>query len=164
MPGPLRDPNSRRGRAEVRKRQRLMATEANFVKDNRPLPVASADLPVCDPKLPRRIREIYLNLVIDLGAAKVPIKQADAHAITMAARCLYAVEEAERIAGDGDLPADQRMQALRLVAQQGKDLQRWLELICATPGSRARIGLKTETKKAPGPLAQLLAAKQGRTG
>jgi hypothetical protein len=101
-------------------------------------------------------------LVIELAAAAVPIKQADSYAITMAARCLYSVEEAEKLIGDGKTPAELRISALRLVSQNGKDLQRWLELICATPGSRARIGLKPAPEKKKGPLAAILEAKLNR--
>jgi len=101
-------------------------------------------------------------LVIDLAAAQVPIKQIDSHAITMAARCLEAVESAERMSVDGKLTPEQRLSALRLRAQFGKDLIQWLQLICATPGARSRIGLKTAPEKKAGPLAAIIAAKQRR--
>ena len=59
--------------------------------------------------------------------------------------------------------AEVKLAALRLQGQYSKDLIQWLQLICATPGARARIGMKgTGTKKAMGPLAAILAAKQGR--
>lgn len=101
-------------------------------------------------------------MVIDLAAAKVPIKQIDSHAITMAARCLDAIEKAERMSADPDAPAERVLAALRLSAGYGKDLQRWLELICATPGARARIGVKAEPEKKMGAIERILAAKQGR--
>jgi hypothetical protein len=108
------------------------------------------------------VAEIWQSLVFDLLAAKVPIKQVDTHAISMAARCLDAVESAERLAENGELDPEKRLTALRLKAQFGKDLIQWLQLICATPSTRARIGLRDPVKKPAGPLAQLLAAKQGR--
>lgn len=122
-----------------------------------------SDLPTCDKCLPRRVQEIYQNLVIDLAGAKVPIKQIDSHAITMAARCLDAVEQAEAMAADGSVEVSARLAALRLKGQFSKDLIQWLQLICATPGARARIGLKGQPEKKGGTLAALLAAKQGRS-
>jgi hypothetical protein len=162
MPGPLRNPNSRRGQAEIRKRQRLMAAEVAAKPDATPLPVPASDLPACDPKLPRAVREKYLNLVTNLAAAKVPVKQIDADAITMAARSLAAVEMWETIEFDADQPIEVRTSAARHRAAAGKDLIQWLQLICATPGARARIGLKAAPERKLGPLAQLIAAKQGR--
>lgn len=164
--GPIRNPNSRRGQAEIRKRQKLTVISGTPGTEAESVAIEAAtvpsDLPTCDKCLPRRVREIYQNLVIDLAGAKVPIKQIDSHAITMAARCLDAVESAEAIAENPDTPVEHRLSALRLKAQFGKDLIQWLQLICATPGARARIGLKAPAEKKMGPLAQMLAAKQGR--
>jgi len=163
--GPIQDPNSRRGRAEIRKRQRLAVIDGSKSErvsassdDSHP---AIGGLPTCDKCLPRRVQEIYHNLVVDLAGAKVPIKQIDSHAITMAARCLDSVEEAERLSEDAGLEPDKRLSALRLKGQFGKDLMQWLQLICATPGARARIGLKPAPEKKTGMLAQMMAAKRG---
>jgi hypothetical protein len=162
--GPIRDPNSRRGRAEILKRQKLATISpgsagASAAPKVTP-PNGPGELPTCDKCLPRRIQEIYQNLVIDLAAARVPIKQIDSHAITMAARCLDAIEKVEQMTADPDAPPERILAALRMAAGYGKDLQRWLELICATPGARARIGVKGEPEKKAGPLAQILAMKQ----
>jgi hypothetical protein len=73
------------------------------------------------------------------------------------------VEDVERMAGDGDLQPEQRMSALRLAGQFGKDLVQWLQLICATPGARARIGLRAPAEKKAGLLAQIRQAKQRGT-
>jgi hypothetical protein len=99
-------------------------------------------------------------LVTDLIAAKVPIQQIDSPGITMAARALDSVEQAERMANDSSFDAGLRFNAIRLQAQLSRDLQKWLELICATPGARARIGIKAAPEKKLGPLALMLAAKQ----
>lgn len=160
--GPLRSPSSRRGQAEIRKRQKLTAISSSENGPSKTAAEIPPDLPVCDPKTPRRVQEIYRNLVIDLAGAKVPIKQIDSHAITMAARCLASIESAEEIAGDDTAQPETRLSAIRLVTQASKDLVQWLQLICATPGTRARIGLKTAPEKKAGPLAALLAAKQRR--
>lgn len=161
--GPLRNPNSRRGQAEIRKRQQLTVNESPGTDAGKPTVEIPADLPTCDKCLPRRVQEIYRNLVIDLAGANVPIKQIDSHAVTMAARCLEAVERAEALASGDDSPPAVKLAALRLQGQYSKDLIQWLQLICATPGARARIGLKgAEPKKAAGPLATILAMKHNR--
>ena len=157
--GPVRSPNSRRGQQEIRKRQQLAAVSVSHGAPAATVLNAPVELPTCDKCLPRRVQEIYQNLVIDLAGAKVPIKQIDSHAITMAARCLDSVEQAEKMAEDPEIPPDQRISALRLKAAFGKDLQRWLEMICATPGTRARIGLKPPDEKKGGRLAEMLAAR-----
>lgn len=164
--GPIRNPNSRRGQQEILKRQKVAAVETTT--DSVPGYSASGpvsppgNLPTCDACLPRRVREIYQNLVIDLAGAKVPIKQIDSHAITMAARCLEAVERVEKIAAAGDTPMERVLACMKMAAGYGKDLQRWLELICATPGARARIGLKSPVKKEPGPVELMMAARMKR--
>jgi hypothetical protein len=103
-------------------------------------------------------------LVVDLVAAKVSIKRVDSHAIAQAVRCIAAIEEAEAIGNDGDANFDQRLAALRLKYQYGQSLKDWLDRICATPGSRARISsMKPDPpKREPGPLERLLAARHGR--
>lgn len=165
--GPIRNPNSRRGQQEILKRQKVEAVEPTqdgvpSLSTSGPVSVPG-NLPTCDTCLPRRVREIYQNLVIDLAGAKVPIKQIDSHAITMAARCLEAVERVEKIAADGDTPMERILACMKMAAGYGKDLQRWLELICATPGARARIGLKAPVEKKAGPLAALLAQRQRKS-
>jgi hypothetical protein len=161
--GPLRNPNSRRGQAEIRKQQRLNAAQPKAEGGQVESISVPDNLPTCDKCLPRRVQEIYRNLVIELAGAGVPIKQIDSYAVTMAARCLEAVERAEALATAGDSPVEAKLAALRLQGQYGKDLIQWLQLICATPGARARIGMKPDKKPAAaGPLAQILAAKLGR--
>jgi hypothetical protein len=164
--GPLRNPNSRRGQAEIRKRQKLA--------DNPAPPPLPATEPACIPSAPvgklptppkcftREQAEQFQNLVVDLLAARVPLERVDAHAIAMAVRCLAAIEGAERIANDGESTHDQRLSAYRLMSAYSKDMKDWLQIVCAAPGARARIGLKSAPERKPGPLAQLIALKQGR--
>lgn len=139
-----------------------MAAEALAKPDAAPLPALVSDLPACDPRLPRAVREKYLNLVTNLAAAKVPVKQVDADAITMAARALAAVDMWGECELDGNQSYELRNAAAKNRAAAGKDLIQWLQLICATPAARARIGLKPPPEKKGGRLAELLAMKQGR--
>jgi hypothetical protein len=166
--GPQRNPNSRRGRAEA-ERARKIGVIAKPAAPNRPLggakpaPVSAPTAsPACPAWLSPDQAELFASLVTDLEAAQVPIKHIDAHAIMMAVQCLSAVKDASDLFSDGDLDPKDRLAALKLKTQAGKDLMQWLQLICATPGARARIGLKTEAPKKLGPLALMLAAKQGR--
>jgi hypothetical protein len=165
--GPSRNPNSRRGRAEAEKAAKLAAIAKPPAKPAgparaKPAPVSVAGSPTCPEWLSPDQAELFASLVTDLEAAQVPIKHIDAHAIMMAVQCLSSVKDAGTIFSDEDLEPKDRLMALRLKAQAGKDLQQWLQIICATPGARARIGLKTEAPKKKGFLEQLLAAKQGR--
>jgi hypothetical protein len=164
--GPLRSPTSRRGQAEIRKRQKLA--------DNPAPPPPAATESACTPSAPigklptppkcftREQAEAYQNLVVDLLAARVPLERVDGHALAMAVRCLAAVEGAEQIANDGESTTEQRLAAYRLMSAYSKDLKDWLQIVCAAPAARARIGLKSAPERKPGPLAQLIAMKQGR--
>lgn len=156
--GPLRDPNSRRGQQEMRKRLSVVGAPAKPV----PVLVANDDLPACDPLLPPRVQEIYGKLVAELAGAKVPVKQIDAHVIVMAARAMATVENWEAVELDAEQDALVRISAGRLKQAASKDLIQWLQLICATPGSRARIGLKPPVERKGGRLAEMLAQRQVR--
>jgi len=164
--GPLRNPNSRRGRAEAKAREQMAVMDGTSQPKSQsvlamPSP-ETREIPPCPDWLSAATRKIYNGLVSELIAASVPIKSIDSHAIAMAAQCLNAIRETEGLVMDQELDAEKRLMALRLNAQYGRDLKDWLQLICATPGSRARIGVTSEPKKKLGPLAQLLAARQKR--
>jgi len=166
--GPQRSPTSRRGRAEaenlkeIAARVQRTATAPAAKPTPNGIPTVSNGIPTCPDWLTVDQAALFASLVADLKAAGVPIKNIDRHAIMMAVQCLSSVKDAGTIFSDEDLEPKDRLMALRLKAQAGKDLQQWLQLICATPGARARIGLKVEAPKKLGPLAQILAAKQGR--
>jgi hypothetical protein len=73
----------------------------------------------------------------------------DGYAIAQAVRCISAIEDAEEISNSGEANFDQRLSALRLKYQYGSSLKDWLDRICATPGTRARIGIHPKTEKKP---------------
>lgn len=150
--GPLRDPNSRRGRKE--------SVGRNVLAVMAPADGSPRVLPVCDPDLPERVRQIFADLVRWAAEAKLPLKQMDSVAFTGASRCVYAIERASTIMEDPDADAETRVSAMRLSASLERDLQKWLEMIGGTPGSRARIGIRAEPPKKEGPLARMLAARQ----
>lgn len=166
--GPLRSPNSRRGQQEIRKAQRLAEQTQKQVETPKVItaasPVAAGDLPTPPACFSRSQAETFNNLVIDLLAAKVPLKRVDGHSIAMAVRCISAIEDAESIVNSGEANFDQRLAASRLVYQHSSSLKDWLDRICATVPTRARIGLKAQPEKKAGPLAALIAARQGQRG
>lgn len=166
--GPLRNPNSRRGQAEVKRRQKLADS---------PKPVTLvATKPECIPSAPigklptppkcftREQAEAYQNLVVDLLAARVPLERVDGHALAMAVRCISAIEGAERIANDGESTTEQILGAYRLMSAYSKDLKDWLQIVCAAPGARARIGLKPPPEKKESKIAEFLARREARRG
>lgn len=114
----------------------------------------------CDPSLPKRIQEIFADLVKWAVAAKIPLKQIDSVAFTGTARCMYNIERAEHMAESEDMADDVRLSAMKLITTLEKDLQKWLDMIGGTNGSRVRSGQKAEPEKKAGPLAQLLARRQ----
>jgi hypothetical protein len=161
--GPLRNPNSVRGKREAAKAVRGAVELAIIDRQpgTKPFGVAQKPaVPTCPEWLSPDQAELFASLVSDLQAADVPVKNIDSHAIMMAVQCLSGVREATELAGDSKLGAEHRLAALKLKAQLGKDLIQWLQLICATPGARARIGIKAAPEKKLGPLALMLAAKQ----
>jgi hypothetical protein len=96
--GPLRDPNSRRGKAEIARRQRLTDKDACKVADSTvaecvPDP-GNPELPTAPKCFSRAQANLFASLVSDLVAARVPLQRVDAHAVAMAVRCISAIEGA----------------------------------------------------------------------
>ena len=115
------------------------------------------------PQAPAWINEAtkkeFNNLVVGLIAAQVPLKAVDAQAVAMAASCIANVavwtaneETAQTL--------KEKSECSKLVARYQRDSQKWLDIICATPAARARIGIRSTSKK-EGKLEQLLKAKHG---
>lgn len=159
--GPQRDPNSVRGKREARKLAHLSVIDGGAASE--PGIEDGHGMPVCPKWLSIQARTIYNGLVADLTAAKVPIKAIDAHAISMAATCLEAIQEAEDMYRDLKGVSSLRVEAMKLKARYQRDLQSWLNLICATPGARARLGMKPAPERKGGKLAELLAARMARS-
>ncbi|HLK64734.1 MAG TPA: hypothetical protein VKU19_14915 [Bryobacteraceae bacterium] len=114
---------------------------------------------IVKPDVPEPVAKILNQLLRELTAAQVPIQSVDAHAIEMAARCMDTIRQAEEISSDPKTEPGTRLGAMRLGSRAGRDLQKWLEMIGATPGSRARLGIRTAAPKPMGVLERLLAAR-----
>jgi len=92
-------------------------------------------------------------------AAQVPVALLDSAAILQTARCLDAVDECEERFNNPDIDAKTRFQYLALKVKVIAECGKWLERICATPGSRIRIGVKPVIEKKPGRLQQIMERK-----
>lgn len=149
-PGPVRNPNSRRGQAEIRKRQRLNAGVGVSAKPGQPDVTVTSDgpvkLPTCPKWLPKHVAEKWLNLVIDMAAAGIVVQALDSRSISIAAGYEADLDFLEMTTGDGDLPAEERMSAIRLKNSVRKDLLAALMAIGGTPVVRLRARIAPEEK------------------
>lgn len=155
MPGPPRNPNSRRGQAELRKSQRLAIAVVPPPRPSGKSAAVKPGLPLCDPRLPLVVRERYAALVSDLANDGVPIKRSDVDSVVLAARCLAAVDMWGEIELDGDQPIEVRISAAKNRQAASKDLIQWLPAINATPSSKIRAIGKPEPERQRGPIAKL---------
>ncbi len=154
--GPLRDPESRRGKQEARKGQVLAMVQGA------PVAVASPAAPVCDSNLPARVQEIYGNLMAWAIEAKTRVKQIDSVAFTQAARGLYAIERAESVMEDPRTSGSTMLEAMKMMQTADRSIQNWFKEIGASPAARARMGQKPEPEKRGGAIADLIARRNGR--
>ena len=124
-PGPLRNPNSRRGQAEIRKKQRLAlaAGAANQVPSDAVSGVSSQTqkLPTCPKWLPKRVAEKWCDLVIDMAAAGIVVQALDSRSIALAAGYEADLADLEEMSG-GDIEPEHLMQNIRLKNSCRKDL------------------------------------------
>jgi hypothetical protein len=143
--GPIRDPGSRRGAREL----------PGFQQDAPELPEPPRWLTIA-------ARATFSGLVEDLAAASVPIRMVDGHAIAMAAHALTQAQSWAR-RESRVRKIEQKLECSRMAARFQRDAEKLLNVICATPSSRARIGLRaTEPKKNAGRVLQIIAARENR--
>ena len=154
--GRYKEPDSRRSRAEARKNQVLEMVQC------KPVAAPTPTAPVCEGAVPQRVQEIYDNLVAWAIAAKVQVKQIDSVAFVGTARCMYSIERAESIMEDPRASSDAVVGAMKMLDSADRRLQKWLDMIGGTQGSRMRAGTKPEPEKRGGALADLLARRQSR--
>jgi len=142
--GPLRNPDSRRGSREL----------AGITPD-------APEAPVTPAWLSAAARKIFLGLVSDLIAARVPVKRVDAHAVAMTA---HAITEAQAWARRERRvrKIEQKLDCSRMAARFQRDAEKLLNVICATPSSRARIGLRSTESPKPGRVLQIIQAREKR--
>ena len=133
--GPVRDPDSRRGRREA--------------KNAQPSPAAE---PVFFPDKSRTVEELWQDIVNDLVAAGVPVKQKDAYAIECVANNLRDLRLAGERAEDPELEGKDLMKLMGLRAKLTKDVMTHLALIGATPVATMRL-IKAPPKKVDNPAA-----------
>ena len=125
--GPLRNPESVRGRKE-----RAIAPFVS-VEPERPAPPAILNTEM--------EREMFESLVADCIAANVPVKKADALAFAMTVKTVTIMSD----------PKTPPLRASRL----SEAAMKWIDLIGASPKSRARLGIR-EKPKETSKLARLI--------
>ena len=114
--GPLTLETSRRGERASRKRK----NEGEVI----------INLPDCPDWLPVGAREIWDKVIRDLKLAKIPLQRIDSSAIALFVLCIH--ETAQAVAAGNT----------KLVAHFTRDSIAWAGLIGASPGLRARLGIK----------------------
>jgi hypothetical protein len=140
--GPRRNPNSRRGLAECRQKQKLALL-------TRPAdsPVAiNATLPTCPAWLSKPVAERWARLVVDMTAAGVPLKEIDSRAVALAAGYEADLAGLEETSANPLLDAEGRLVAIRLKNRTRKDYLAALQAIGATPLVRLRAGVAPAEK------------------
>lgn len=85
------------------------------------------------------VEAIWQDLTAQLLAANVQLQQVDAYAVELAARCTKAIRDLDRVLEDPELDGKSRIKAITAGALLSRDQMRYLQAICATPGSRIRI-------------------------
>lgn len=104
----------------------------------------------------------FHTLVDELAQAKVPIKQIDVHAIANVAYTIASIAEWAQREQEATAIKD-KIECSKQVTRFQRDCQKWLEVLCASPAARARIGMKATPKKT-GTVANLLALKHENAG
>lgn len=115
--GPLRDPNSVRGLREA---------------DKAPAELPTPESPVPPTWLKARVRKIFDQLVTEAVNGGVPTKACDGHMFAMAAQCTLDYQQAKDAAAR---------------ARIGRDLEKFYDVIGATPKARLRMGIKGKPAK-----------------
>jgi hypothetical protein len=80
--------------------------------------------------------EVWQDICEQLKAANVPLQQVDAYAIELCARAVINMRKAERLTESEDEKL--ALKAVNTTALIARDLMRYLQAICATPGARVR--------------------------
>jgi hypothetical protein len=160
--GPMRDPLSRRGQIEqvTQARSTLDGADVHAVPStDEAAALGLGRLPVCPAGLPPRVAEYYDKLLADMVTARVPVEHLDEAVITQTARCLDTIDECEVRNYDKALDPKTRYAYMSLQLKAIAECGKWLERICATPGSRARIGVKPVQEKKMGELERIMKRK-----
>lgn len=147
--GPIRNPKSRRGQAELRKQHKYAALGGHVPAAAAATPPGSpGELPTC-PALPPRVAETWSNLVVDLAAAGIPLKQLDSRSIAIAAGYEADLLELETMCsrtGDAELQILDLLSAIKLKNQTRKEYLAALIAIGGTTPARLRARIAPEEK------------------
>jgi P27 family predicted phage terminase small subunit len=111
--------------------------------------------------LSKKAKAQFKKLVAELIGAGVPVKQLDCNAIAITAHTVVSCGEWLEREALAESLAD-KLKCSKEITRYARDLQKWLDMIGATPAARLRLGLKREQPKTS-QLATLLAAKNEGT-
>jgi hypothetical protein len=146
MRGPQRNPNSVRGRREIRRKQQLAAVGGGVKKTGKRVRAEDPKLPTCPKWLSKPVAEKWTNLVIDMAAAGVPLQQLDSRSIAVAAGYEADLDALESFETED---MDSKLSAIRLKNSTRKDLLSALIAIGGTPVARLRARIAPEEKQKP---------------
>ncbi len=128
--GPVRDPDSRRGRREAQQADAppMVAEEIVFPSDDE-----------------QTVEELFHKIAADLVAANIPVRQKDAYAIKCVAQNILSLRRAEQRQDAPDLEAKVALRYAALCASLTKDIMKDLAALGATPVATMRL-IKTPQK------------------
>ena len=150
LKGPLRDPNSRRGQAEARQRERLAfidgrsSTGAASLENAQPVPIE--DMPTCPENLPPSVAVKWNEIVRDMAAAGISAKQLDSRAIAIAAGYGVDLDCLESDVSRQKLSVSKQIALTRVKTALRRDYLVALQVIGGTPLARRRMGI-TQAQK-----------------
>lgn len=140
----------------MRQRQRLAASDGSTAShiELSNIEDIPSDLPACPSGLSRDVQERWLNLVMDMVAAGIVVKQIDVRAIAVAARYEQSLVMLDEMCERNEKVAEQdplreyelRVQALRTRLATMKDYLAALERIGGTPLVRLRAKINPDDK------------------
>jgi hypothetical protein len=141
--GPQRTPGSQRWNAEVKKKRAALAS-AGAVGEVADVDVR--DLPKCPRELSRAIADRWLDLLLDMVAAGIAVKQIDSRCIAVAARYEDNLHRFDEMCERADLEPEVLLSALRSRQSGMKEYLAALEKIGGTPLVRMRAKIAPEEK------------------
>ena len=140
MRGPQRKPGSVRWKREMKKKK---AALGQGVGDS--AGVNLAELPTCPRGLSRAIADRWMELLSDMIAAGIKVKQVDARAIAICARYEASIDALDEICENG-ADAETRLSAIRTRLVAMKEHLSALERVGGTPIVRLRARIEPEDK------------------
>ncbi len=144
--GPMRTPGSQRWRAELKKQKRALALgkEATDAPE-----IDISDIPTCPRGLSRAVADRWMEIMLDLVAAGIAVKQIDSRCIAVAARHEDNLERLDQMCERNNLQPEVLLTALRSRQSAMKEYLAALEKIGGTPLVRMRASIAPKERTNP---------------